>query len=285
MIKKINIVITVKKKTNNLKNLLISISNQTVLPFEVIISTCEKFSLKKMNFDLKIIKSPIQNQVYQRQLAIKNFKKKNNILLQLDERCVLDKNAIKYLQIKWSESKNTYYGIGLNAHNNLDRGVLDKITNFLNLKGKILKVGINTGYQNIQKDIEVDWLSGGSSSWKIDKNFLNSKKNIFLKNDWSVGEDIIQSLNKPKGKKIIVCYKAKATFTERSTKQLNQINFFERGKSSIIFRKELSKLQNCNFFIFYLFNLPLILTSLLYNLIFFNSKKLKYTMGQLIRLI
>jgi len=198
---------------------------------------------------------------------------------------VLDKNAIKNLLIKWSESKNLYYGIGLNAHNNLDRGVLDKITNFFNIKGKILKIGINTGYQNIQKDIEVDWISGGSSSWKIDKNFLNQKKNIFLKNDWSVGEDIIQSLNKPKEKKIIVCHNAKATFTERSANQLNQINFFERGKSSMIFRKELSKLKNCNFLIFYLSNLPLTLISILYNLIFFNSKKLLFAMGQLSELV
>jgi len=284
--RKINIVIAIKEKTKNLKKTLLSISKQTLLPFEVIICSKKKFSIQKLNFNLKIISSPFQNQVFQRNLAIKKLKNKKNILLQLDDRVILEKNALKNLQIKWSKSKNKYFGIGLNAHNGINRGFFDSIYNFLNLKGKIFKVGINTGYQNIKEDIEVEWLSGGASSWKFDKKFLE-KENKFLthNSNWLVGEDVIQSLRKKKSQKLLVCYDAKATILEKSKKQINQIDFFDRGIGNIIWKKKFSKLLNCNPLIFYLFNIPLLLTSLILNLIFFDIKKIKFSLGQLYKIL
>ena len=284
MIKKINIVIAVKKKTPHLDKVLSAISKQTLMPSEVIICTYKNFNLKKKPFKLKVINSTIQNQVYQRLLAIKNLKNKNNILLQLDERTVLDANAIMNLQKKWSTLPNNYYGIGLNIDQDLDRGFFDKIKNLLNIKGKVYNVGINTGYQDIKKDIEVEWLSGGSSSWRFDKKF-HLKKNKFSNNEWFVGEDIMQSLKIKKNQKLLVCCNAKAKMLQRSKKELKEINFFERGKSNINWKKKLSKSLNCNIFIFYIFNLPLILISLIINIFFFKMNKFKFSLGQLKNLI
>ncbi len=286
MKRKINIVISVKEKTNNLKKTLLSISKQTLLPSEVIICSRKKFSIKKLNFNLKIINSPIQNQVFQRKLAIRKLKNKKNILLQLDDRVILEKNALKNLQIKWSNSKNKYFGIGLNSHDGINRGFFDSICNFFNLKGKIFKVGINTGYQNIKQDLEVDWLSGGASSWLLNKQYLE-KENSFLTHDnnWSVGEDVLQSLRKKKNQKLLVCYNAKAIILEKPKNELNQIDFFDRGKNNIIWRRKFSKILNCNLIIFYLFNIPLILVSLLLNLIVFDIKKIKFAFGQLYKIL
>lgn len=286
MIKKINIVITVKKKTPHLDKVLSAISKQTLMPSEVIICTYKNFNFKKKPFKLKVINSTIQNQVYQRLLAIKNLKNKRNVLLQLDDRVILEKNALKNLQIKWSKSKNKYFGIGLNAHDGINRGFFDLICNFLNLKGKIFKVGINTGYQKIKEDTEVEWLSGGASSWMFNKKFLKKENKFLIHNsNWSVGEDVLQSLRKKKNQKLLVCYNAKATILEKSKNQINQIDFFDRGINSILWKRKFSKLLNCNPIIFYLFNIPLILTSLILNLIFFDIKKIKFSSGQLYKIL
>ena len=117
-------------------------------------------------------------------------------------------------------------------------------------------------------------MSGGASSWLLNKQYLE-KENSFLTHDnnWSVGEDVLQSLRK-KNQKLLVCCNAKAIILEKPKNELNQIDFFDRGKNNIIWRRKFSKILNCNIIIFYLFNIPLILVSLLLNLIVFDIKKL-----------
>ena len=92
-------------------------------------------------------------------------------------------------------------------------------------------------------------------------------------------------MRKKKSQKLLVCYDAKATILEKSKKQINQIDFFDRGIGNIIWKKKFSKLLNCNPLIFYLFNIPLLLTSLILNLIFFDIKKIKFSLGQLYKIL
>ena len=76
-------------------------------------------------------------------------------------------------------------------------------------KGKVLKNGFVTGYGNLKKDLGVEWLNGGMTSWnlsKVKKSLLNRN---FPKISWSVGEDLIFSYNISKKYNLIVSCKSK----------------------------------------------------------------------------
>ena len=93
---KIEIIITTLKESGNLLKVLKSLSEQSYLPKKIIIVTYEKlkkFKYKKLN--IKIIKSPKKNQVFQRTLGLNYLSKNCDILLQLDDRIILKKILLK----------------------------------------------------------------------------------------------------------------------------------------------------------------------------------------------
>ena len=82
----ISIVIATKRYSKNLLRTLNSINKQLFLPKEIIIVSSERI-LQKVNINKKIIyksfTSKIKNQVFQRNIAIKNISKETNLILQL----------------------------------------------------------------------------------------------------------------------------------------------------------------------------------------------------------
>ena len=213
MKKKISIIICTIGPNKNLMKLLSSISRQSHMPLEVIIVTYKKIlNFNKYKFKTNIIKSKKKNQVYQRSLGLKYLSKLSKFILQLDNRIILDKTCLYELEKKWQSANNDIVGIGLNPKNHLhNSGFLNRIMQLFNLSGKVFKFGLNVNYSDIKKDLQVDWLKGGLSSWKK-KYILSLLPRKYPNWDWAVGEDVDFSLMKKKKSKINCLRKIKGFY-------------------------------------------------------------------------
>lgn len=281
---KISIIIATKKFSNNLLKTIGSINKQSFLPKEIILVSNEKiyssFNLKK-KINLKKYTSKINNQVIQRNLAFRNVSKKINLVLQLDDRIILKRNCLYELIQFWSKNDALAFGVGLNQINFMhDNGLFNRfISRFLKLKGKVLNNGIVMDYANIKDDLEVMWLKGGMSSWKIDKN-----RKIFDRKyptyDWSVFEDIEFCLSKKKSQKLFVASKAKAEIIERK-KKINIKNLFFRGTMHSFVQKKIVK-KYFKSMVSFFFTMPLlILFSLIISILTINISKFIYNLGRI----
>ena len=189
------IIITTTGTNKTLKKVYKSLLLQKYKPKKIIISTCNIIS---NFFNCEIVYSSIQNQVYQRSKAIKHAKiKKNDILVFLDDKVILDKNCLFELNKEWNSCENKVAGIGFSCVNYIPPkiNIVQKfsITNTVS-PGKIMKNGFVSGYGRIRKNIKVEWLNGGTTSWKYSYIKNNLRRNYPLL-PWSVGEDLIFSYN------------------------------------------------------------------------------------------
>ncbi len=280
----ISIVIPTKEHSKELTETINSINKQTYKPKEIILVSFKKINKKFLlnkKIKIKILFSEIQNQVIQRNIGINNLSNKSDIILQLDDRIVLNKNCLFELNKFWRNTDSSTIGVGINQIKmTKENGLINTL--FFNLnkfRGRVFKNGIVVDYSNLKKDIEVMWLKGGLSSWKIKKNkkLFNRKYPIWK---WSVFEDVEYSLNKKKKEKLFVSSKAKASIIERK-KPLNFKNLFYRGATHTYAQKKIVKkfFKNLSYF---LFSIPLIiLLSTIFSLLTINIHKFIYNLGRI----
>jgi len=209
-----------------------SILRQNNFPAQIIIVTNRKIK-NKFNKKTKVVYSKIKNQVYQRTLALKYLNPNISLLLFLDDKVLLEKNCIKNLILKWNLVSSQTAGIGLSCINyKVPKSTFFHFitgTNSKN-KGKVLKNGFVTGYGNLKKDLGVEWLNGGMTSWnlsKVKKSLLNRN---FPKISWSVGEDLIFSYNISKKYNLIVSCKSKCKILNNK----DSSNFFDSLKKGFL---------------------------------------------------
>ncbi len=281
---KISIVIATKSYNKNLHKTIDSINKQNYLPKEIIIVSNKKISQKlNLNWKIKLKKytSKIKNQVYQRNIGLKNISKNTDLILQLDDRILLNKKCLYELNAFWKKTDQSVIGVGLNQINKFkDRGLLNKLFYGLNLKGKVLSNGINVDYSNLKEDIEVMWLKGGLSSWKINKN-KNIKNRKYPLQKWSVFEDVEYSLKKNNIGKLLVSYKSKAKVIERNRGfKLNELVY--RGSIYTYSQKKIVKNYFKSMTFFYLTIPFLVFFSLIISVFTLNFSKIIYNYGRLV---
>ncbi len=281
---KISIVIATKGYSKNFYKTIKSINKQNYFPQEIIVVSnkriAQNLNLNK-NIILKKFTSKIKNQVYQRNLGLKNISKDTDLILQLDDRIILNQKCLYHLNEFWKKTHHSVIGVGLNQINKFkDRGLFNKILYNLNLKGKVLRNGINIDYSNLEKDIEVMWLKGGLSSWKVkkNKNLINRKYPL---QKWSVFEDVEYSLKTRFNGKLLVSYKSKAKVIERS-KILNTSDLLYRGSIHTYSQKKIVKKYFNNMSFFYLSVPFLIFFSLILSIFTLNFSKIIYNYGRLV---
>ena len=283
--KNIAIVIPTLGNKIYLTKCLNSISKQSILPSQVIVVTTgeKKIKLnyiKKLN--IKIIVSKFKNQVYQRTLGLKYLSKNIKIILQLDDYVLLKRNSIKELLISWNKADNSVAGIGLNSDKKIPNSFLFHLLTFnLPIKeGKVLKNGFNTQYSNIKKEINVDWLKGGLSSYKL-KLVPSIFKRKFLFKNWSVCEDLAFSYNVKQKYNLLVVSKARVRILNKK-KYLSNSEYFNREK---IFSEHIKYfvLKNSGLsLIKYYYSIGIMsLFGILYNLVFMNFKQISRYLGRL----
>tara|TARA_B110000503_G_C7143592_1_gene411948 strand:+ start:871 stop:1773 length:903 start_codon:yes stop_codon:yes gene_type:complete len=223
-----NLAIIIPSNNNliNIRSCINSINNQTSKPGKVIVITNQKFILKntKSTFYTYI---KIKNQVHQRTHGLKFLPKKIKLILQLDDKFILDKRAIEHLIRNWNQSKKNVAGIGLLSNmNELKRFYFWNLLTITDssVPGKVLRSGFNTSFQSMNFSKQVDWLQGGLSSWRLEYiPFIFTRKFPNIK--WSVCEDLIFSYYVKKK----LNYDLRISRNSRAYLAKKNINRFEKG--------------------------------------------------------
>ena len=133
----ISIVIPTKENSKQLNQTINSINKQTYKPKEIILVSSKKiykkFLLNK-KIKTKILFSKIQNQVVQRNIGINNLSKKSDIILQLDDRIILNKDCLFELNKFWRNASSSTIGVGINQINTrqTENGLINKLFSNLN---------------------------------------------------------------------------------------------------------------------------------------------------------
>ena len=276
------IIITTLGINNSLRKVYESLLSQKYKPKKIIISSFKKLS---NFFDCDIVYSSVQNQVYQRTKAIKKAKiNKNDILVFLDDKIILEKNCLYELNKEWNSSRNEVAGIGISCKNytppKINIGQKISLTNSSEI-GKIIKNGFVSGYGNIKKNTKVDWLNGGTTSWKYIFIKKNLKRNYPLLK-WSVGEDVIFSYNISKRFTLIVSKKAKCKILFTKTKK-NIKQSYLIGYSHSYITKSFVKanIENFSILLYYYSVATSSIMGILFNLLRFNFGEVARYLGRI----
>ena len=282
---KFSIVIATKKYSDNLNKTINSINRQIYNPIEIIIVSNDRI-LQTFNLNKKIILkkyvSKIKNQVFQRNIGFKKIYDKSDIVLQLDDRIILDQRCLYELNKFWQKMKLSVIGVGLNQINTIkERGFFNKITFYLNLRGKVLINGMCIDYSSLKKDLKVMWLKGGLSSWRINRNknrkFFDRK---FPHWKWSIFEDVEFSLSQNKKSLLIVSHKSKAEVIDKKNK-INFTNLIYRGSLHTFSQKRIVNHYFKNNVYFFSTVPILVLLSFMFSIFTFNISKIIYNLGRL----
>jgi len=282
---KIAIILTALKKNSVLDKTINAIYKQTVLPNQLIIvlATEEKINcLKKIK--TKIIYSKIKNQVYQRRLGLKFLNKDIDIILQLDDKIILEKNSLKYLLAEWNQADKSIAGIGINPKNYIrpKSNLFHKLTlTNSNIDGKVLPSGFTTGWNEIKKNKRMSWLNGGMTSWKLKlvPHIYNRKFPIVK---WSVCEDLFFSYKIAKKYKLILCSKSKAKIIPKKIKETIFESFYNGFIHAKILHSFVSQNKSLSILLFYYSVFSSSFFGILINFFLLNINKVFKFLGRLI---
>jgi len=282
---KIAIILTARKKNSVLNQSINAIYKQTVLPSQLIIvlATEEKMNcLKKIK--TRIIYSKIKNQVYQRRLGLKFLNKDIDIILQLDDKIILEKNSLKYLLAEWNKADKNIAGIGINPKNYIrpKSNLFHKLTiTNSNIDGKVLSSGFATGWNETKKNKRMSWLNGGMTSWKLKLvPHIYSRKFPIIK--WSVCEDLFFSYKVAKKYKLILCSKSKAKIIPKKVKKTIFESFYNGFMHARVLHSFVSQNKAFSVFLFYYAILSSSIIGIILNLILLNFTDVFKFIGRLL---
>jgi hypothetical protein len=281
-------IIIPSKNYQNINICLNSIKDQTKKPGQTIVIFDKKKNFKNTK---KILFShtKIANQVLQRNHGLRMINKKIKLILQLDDKFYLHKRAIENLINEWNNVNENVAGIGIKS--NLKDLKRRKYFNFLkylmltwsNEPGKVLINGFNNQPLSKKKSMDVDWLQGGLSSWRL-KHVPHIFNRKFPLNKWSVLEDLIFSFNVKfkKNFRLVMCSGLKAYVIKKSKEKYEMNEYYYRGYEYArmhkvfvyINKKELSK------FVFFYSYISSSLLGILWGSLKFD-KKLFFYLGRL----
>lgn len=249
------LIVIATNHSSTLKQVLLSINMQSFSSYRVVvIGTKRNFNLRMICKKTIYIYSKIKNQVYQRSLAKKFINKNTNYVLFLDDKIVLEKNAIANLLNDWKKMPSNVAGIGMSCINykKPKTSIFQTLTLTNSSKiGVVLPSGFVSGYDQVSKYTEVDWLNGGMSCWR--SNLIIKKLNRnYPRISWSVGEDLIFSYSFHKIYKLVISPNAKCKILSLKKKE-NIKNFFIKGffHSKIIKSFVLKNNKKLSIFLFY----------------------------------
>ena len=231
-----NLAIVIPSKNyQNIKICLNSIRNQTKKPGQTIIIFDKKKNFKSTK---KILFSHTKtaNQVLQRNHGLRMINKKIKLILQLDDKFYLHKKAIENLINEWNNVNENVAGIGiksnfkdLNSSNHFNFVKYLMLT-WSNEPGKVLISGFNNQPLSKKKLMDVDWLQGGLSSWRL-KHVPHIFNRKFPLNKWSVLEDLIFSFNVKfkKNFRLVMCSGLKAYVIKKTKEKYEMNEYYYRG--------------------------------------------------------
>jgi len=300
MFKKQNLAIVIPSTGNkkNLDSCLKSIAKQTITPEKIIIIIPKGKIYISRYKNIEVHYSSIKNQVAQRNIGISKLKKNIKILIQLDDKIILDKKAIEFILKCWNRNyKRNIAGIGFNQINKKkSKKVFYSDNSFLSYlftkiyqkykiftPGSVLTNGICIQYENLSKFTKVFWLKGGLCSYdlsKVKKNIYNRKFPVI---PWSVCEDLIFSFSLTKKYNLYVCSDAKASIIDIESKNYSFKYDYERGK---LYSQNLKYFIKTNielsFFLFLITTIILFFSGLARGVLTLNLRMICRNFGRLV---
>jgi len=255
---KTSLIVPTKDRTEKVINLLNQITEKNIFFGEIIIvdSSNEKNKKELIDFisgkKIKLISSKPSISL-QRNLGLKNSNLLNEFIMFCDDDIVfknqafqeMDKGINKYIDVA-AFSFNLDSPIKDNFLEKIKRSyIVNKIGIYSDQPGKVLRNGWQTKFINVDKDLEVQWLSTQAVIYRRKKiDSLEFDENL---GQYSYLEDFDFSFMLSKKSKLMVISLAK----------YNHPNFIERkdfnfGKLEIINRYYLVKKHNFNKFNFFL---------------------------------
>lgn len=255
---KTSLIVPTKDRTKKVINLLNQITEKNIFFSEIIIvdSSNEKNKKELIDFisgkKIKLISSKPSISL-QRNLGLKNSNLLNEFIMFCDDDIVfknqafqeMDKGINKYIDVA-AFSFNLDSPIKDNFLEKIKRSyIVKKIGIYSDQPGKVLRNGWQTKFSNVDKDLEVQWLSTQAVIYRRKKiDTLKFDENL---GQYSYLEDFDFSFMLSKKSKLMVISLAK----------YNHPNFIERkdfnfGKLEIINRYYLVKKHNFNKFNFFL---------------------------------
>ena len=255
---KTSLIVPTKDRTKKVINLLNQITEKNIFFSEIIIvdSSNEKNKKELIDFisgkKIKLISSKPSISL-QRNLGLKNSNLLNEFIMFCDDDIVfknqafqeMDKGINKYIDVA-AFSFNLDSPIKDNFLEKIKRSyIVKKIGIYSDQPGKVLRNGWQTKFSNVDKDLEVQWLSTQAVIYRRKKiDSLEFDENL---GQYSYLEDFDFSFMLSKKSKLMVISLAK----------YNHPNFIERkdfnfGKLEIINRYYLVKKHNFNKFNFFL---------------------------------
>ena len=155
--------------------------------------------------------------------------------MQLDDKFYLNNRAIENLIKEWNSAEDDVAGIGIESNFFYEEYKQFNFLKFLTLTGskipgKVLISGFNNKLISKKNLINVDWLQGGLSSWR-----LKYVPDIFNRNfpiiKWSIMEDLIFSfhIKSKKNYKLIFNKGIKAYVIKGQKENYSCRQFFYRG--------------------------------------------------------
>lgn len=209
------IIIPTKDRPEKVNNLLNSLSKQTLSCGRIIIIDSGQ-NIKNIvdsfvnSLPAEYYRSPIQGQIFQRNLGISLLNEKTQLVCSLDDDIVLEPEAIASMISFWNNCECDTAGVSFNIINNPPFNHT-WFKAFIGMsspeQGRVLASGYNVAISPVDKDIQTQWLCGGATVWK--KEIINEFKNKEIISKWAICEDVIFSY--PIGKKypLYVCADAK----------------------------------------------------------------------------
>ncbi len=209
------LIIPTKDRPGKVKNILESISSQT-LPCGRLIVVDGGQSVKDMvvsfsdRLPIEYYECHPPGQIRQRNMAISLLDDRTPLVGFLDDDIVLEPQALESMITFWNNCESATAGVSFNIVNNPSyrhswmRAIIGMSSS---QQGRVLRSGYNVATTPVDIDLRAQWLCGGATVWRqeILKKFINKE----VCSRWAICEDVIFSYPIGKEFSLYVCADAK----------------------------------------------------------------------------
>lgn len=176
---KIAFVIPTKDRSENIKNLLVNLESQTILPEEVIIVDSSREPIKKVldgfsKLKIKYLRHLPPSVAGQCNRGIKEANPSIPLIGIMGDDVELEKDAIKNMSSFWEKVGGDVGGASFNlinhppsyASNWKSSQFIKKLHLYSDEPGKVMKSGFHTMIGTVEKNIYTEWISTCASVWR-----------------------------------------------------------------------------------------------------------------------
>ena len=154
-------------------------------------------------------------QIRQRNVGISKLDERTKLVASMDDDVTYHEDAVAEMIRFWNTVPSDTAGVGFNVitlsviKHNWFRGFIGFSSA---IPGQVLKSGFNTSINNVEENIKVKWLNGGSGVWRQDILLNNLMEELCSR--WAISEDLLFSYPLGKQYPLYICSGAKVETEE-----------------------------------------------------------------------